>query len=306
MRVVIAGAGGVGGSLGVRLRQSGQDVAWLARGRHLDQLRGRGVDLRSPLGDATLGPQQASDRPEALGPADLLIVAVKLYDLADLAPRLRPLVDAGTAVLPLQNGVEAHATLAAHLPEPSLLKGTVSIKAHVAAPGVIVCKSAFCRIKIGEGQGGPSPRLEPIAALLNTGLGVEASVSSDIDGDLWKKFVMLASFSAVACLSRASIGAILDSPPALALVMAAANEAAAVGRALGVALPQDAGELVTLQVRDLPKDGRASMLEDLEAGRRLELDFLSGAVVKLGERAGVATPTHRLAYQALAMHAQGR
>ena len=113
MRVAIVGAGGVGGYLGVRLNQSGLDVIWLARGRSLAHLREIGIALRNPLGDVTLGPQQASDSPEALGRADLVIVTVKLYDLGDLAPRLRPLLGPSTAVLPLQNGVEAYAMLAA-------------------------------------------------------------------------------------------------------------------------------------------------------------------------------------------------
>ncbi len=306
MRVVIAGAGGVGGYLGVRLHQSGQDVAWLARGRSLAHLREIGIALRNPLGDVTLGPQQASDSAEALGRADLVIVTVKLYDLGDLAPRLRPLAGPGTAVLPLQNGVEAYPMLAAWLPAEALLKGTLAIKSRLASPGEIVCKSPFCRIKIGEGAGAPGERVERIATALNACIGVEAAVSSDIDGDIWKKFAMLAGFSAVSCLARASIGEVLDSLEARELVIAAANEAAAVGRALGIALPRELTELVLSQVRDMPKDGRASMLEDLEAGRRLELDFLSGSVVRLGRQAGVPTPLHSLAYRALAMHAPGR
>jgi len=306
MRVAIVGAGGVGGYLGVRLSQTGQEVVWLARGRNLAQLRDRGITLTSPLGDVALGPQRASDTAETLGPADLIIIAVKLYDLAELASRLRQLVGPGSAILPLQNGVEAHAILAAHLPAQALLKGTVSIKSRLAGPGEIVCKSPFCRIKFGESAGPPGPRAQAIAATLNAGQGVEAVLSPDIDADIWKKFVMLASFSAVSCLSRASIGEILASPEAIELVLAAANEAAAVGRALGVALPEDIAELVHSQVRDMPKDGRASMLEDLEAGRRLELEYLSGSVVKLGRQVGQATPVHWTAHQALARHAHGR
>ena len=204
MRVAIVGAGGVGGYLGVRLNQSGLDVTWLARGRSLAHLREIGIALRNPLGDVTLGPQQASDSPEALGRADLVIVTVKLYDLGDLAPRLRP--------------------LAACRPAEALLKGTVAIKSRLASPGEIVCKSPFCRIKIGEGTGVPGERVERIVAVLNACIGVEVAVSADIDVDIWKKFAMLASFSAISCLARASIGEVLDSPEARELVIAAANE----------------------------------------------------------------------------------
>lgn len=305
MRVVIVGAGGVGGTLGARLSEAGHDIAFLARGRSLAALRETGLSLQSPLGDVTLGPGEASDDPAALGAAEALIVTVKLYDLAALAPRLGPLLRAETSVLPLQNGVEAHAILASALATVSPLKGTVSIKAHAQAPGNIVCKSPFCKIKLAEADGATSARVQALAAVLNDCVGIEAVISSDIDADLWHKFVMLASFSAVSCLARANIGQVLASDEACALLHDAAEEAAAVGRASGVSLPHDIAALVSRQVQDMPKDGKPSMLEDLEAGRPLELPFLSGAVVRLGQRRGVATPIHSAAYRALAMHAAG-
>jgi 2-dehydropantoate 2-reductase len=180
----------------------------------------------------------------------------------------------------------------------------VATKSHLAGPAHVVCKSGFARIRFG----GDAPRgpMQTLADALNSGKGVTATLTKDIDADVWRKFVMLASFSAVACLARATIGQVLDDSAAYALLLAAVREAVAVARARGVAVPGDAEELVQSQVRDLPRDGRPSMLEDLEAGRPLELDYLSGAIVRLAEQAGIAVPVHATASRALAMHSGGR
>lgn len=306
MKFVIAGAGGVGGTIGVRLAEAGHDVAWLVRGASLAVLRERGIALNAPQGEVRLGPQKASDRAEDLGAADAVIVTVKLYDLEALAPRLAPLAGADTAILPLQNGVEAHAMLAKALPGARPLKGTVSVKASLAVPGVVDAKSDFCRMRFGEGDGKPSARTERLAETLGAAIGVAAAATPEIELDLWKKFVMLTSFSATACLARARIGQVLGDPGARAFALDAAHEAAAVGRARGVKLPADIVEATLAQVVGMPPEGKPSMLEDLEAGRRLELPWLSGAVVRLGQEAGVPTPLHAMACRLLGMHVNGR
>jgi len=305
MRAVMVGAGGVGGYIGVRMAAAGHDVAWLARGETLAALRERGIVLESPQGEARLPPQRASDDPAALGIADAVIVSVKLYDLPAAAPRLRPLLGNDTAVLPLENGVDAHTILAEALPGTAPLLGTVSIKSSRTAPGRIAAKSEFCRIRMGEADGKSTARIERLAAALNGCAGISAEIAPDMEAALWRKFVMLASFSAVACLSRASIGQVLADAQAKDLMLRATEEAAAVGRARGVSLPADIHGAIFAQVEHMPRDGRPSMLEDLEAGRPLELDYLSGAVVRLGRAAGVPTPIHDFAYRALAMHAAG-
>jgi 2-dehydropantoate 2-reductase len=305
MKFVIAGAGGVGGYIGVRLTEAGHEVGYLVRGRSLAALRASGITLQAPQGEVTLGPQKASDRAEDLGAADAVIVTVKLYDLEALAPRLAPLLNGETAVVPLQNGVEAHAMLAKAMPGARPLKGTVSIKSSLACPGIVDAKSEFCRMRFGEGDGKPSARTERLAKTMSAAIGVSAVATPDIELDLWKKFVMLTSFSATACLARARIGQVLDDPEARAFALDAAREAAAVGRARGVALPDDIVEATMQQVVGMPREGKPSMLEDLEAGRRLELPWLSGAVVRLGREAGVATPLHAMICRVLAMHVNG-
>jgi len=298
VRFVIVGAGGVGGNVGIRLIEAGHQVAWVARGASLAALR-RGIRLESPLGDVRLGRQEADEDPRKLGRADAVIVAVKMYSLAELAPRLAPLAGADTVLLPLQNGIEAHDVLAAAVPSARVLKGMVSVKAHLKAPGEVECKSGFCRMRFG-GQGAV-----PLAETLNQGKGLSAVVAPDIDADLWRKLVMLASFSAVSCLSRGTIGQVLADPPTFRLLLDAVAEAMAVARARGVHLEGSAQEIVDAQVRDLPPEGRPSMLEDLLAGRPLEIDSLSGAIERLGAQCGVPTPFHSMAGRALAMHKAG-
>jgi 2-dehydropantoate 2-reductase len=305
LQVVIAGAGGVGGVLGARLRESGHDVAFLARGRNLAAIRDIGLELHSPQGSVKLGPQRASDDARALGAADVVIVAVKLYDLVALAPRLAPLLGSRTAVVPLQNGVEAHEILAQALPPANVLKGTVAVKAYLEAPGKVVCVSPSCRVRLGEADNAPSERAARLADALNACNGVDAAVSPDIDAELWRKLVMLASYAAVCCLARATIGRVLDDADARALLVQAAEEGIAVARTRGVVLAEGVDELVFAPARRLPHDSRPSMLEDLEAGRPLELPFLSGALVRYGAAAGVPTPVHAVACRALAMRARG-
>lgn len=310
MRFAVVGAGGVGGYLGMRLAQAGHEVSWLARGRTLEALRTRGMRLESPSGELRLGPQaaaaDAAELARLAGVPEVVVVTPKLYDLEAVAARLAPLAPSGTRVLPLQNGVEAHAILSRHLPGATVLKGTLSIKSFVRAPGEIVCKSDFCKIRFGPGDAAtPRESLEPLRAALESGKAVSATLSPDIELDLWRKFVMLASFSAVSCMARATIGQVLGDARARALLIAAAEEAATVGRARGIALDADIAALVDAQTRDMPKDGRPSMLEDLDAGRPLEVAFLSGAVERLGAEAGLPTPIHSMAYSVLAMHAAG-
>ncbi|MCW5770168.1 MAG: 2-dehydropantoate 2-reductase [Rhodospirillaceae bacterium] len=299
MKFAIYGVGGVGGYLGVRLVQAGHEVGFVARGKNLAALRERGLSLTSPLGNAQTGPLRASDDPAALGVADAVIVTTKLYDLAAAAERMRPLVGPNTLVVPVQNGVEARDLLVSALPPEAVLKATIYIASFLLAPGEISHRSNFCRLRFAAAAGYDRPEVAALAAALNAAPGVEAAVSPNIDLDLWRKLVMLASFSAVACVKRQPVGPVLDDPETFALFRQALAETVAVGRAEGVALPDDIEAATIAQMRQFPANAKPSMLEDLEAGRPVELDYLSGAVVRLGLKHGVPTPFHTSAYAQL-------
>jgi 2-dehydropantoate 2-reductase len=305
MRIAIMGTGGVGGYLGVRLAASGQDVAFIARGAHLAAMRDGGLALESALGDAHLLPVQASDEPADVGPADVVLLTVKLYDLEDAARAARPLLGPETMVVTLQNGVEAPAIAAGILGEGHVAGGVAQIAAVIAVPGRIRHTGIEPRFIFGEMNGARTPRIEALAeALAAAGVGHE--ISPAIEVDLWRKMVFLATLSGLTALTRLPIGPLRATPATRGLLRDCLEEAAAVGRARGVTLPADAAEVALGFIDRLPESNRSSMLDDLERGRRLELPWLSGAIVRLGEQAGVATPTHRFIAAALAPHAGGR
>jgi 2-dehydropantoate 2-reductase len=291
MRFVVLGAGGVGGYYGGILARAGHDVAFLARGAHLDAIRAHGLRIHAPDGDF-VAHSAATDDPEALPAADVVLVTVKSYSLAEIAPAAARLAREGATVVPLLNGVDAADRLAAlGVPREAILGGITYLSAARTAPGVIERRSPFQRILLGELGGGPSDRAERIAAALRDA-GLTAEAVPDIDVQLWRKLVFLASLAAACGLARAPIGPVRARPLGPLLLERLVGEAAAVARARGVALPPDEQARALERLRELPEDMRPSYLLDLEAGGSTELDVLSGAIARIGREVGVATPVH--------------
>jgi 2-dehydropantoate 2-reductase len=298
MRIAILGAGGVGSYFGGLLACAGHPVAFLARGGHLAALQERGLEIRTPEGPFTVQ-VQAAEEPQDLGPADLAVVAVKSYSLAEIAPAVRLLAEGGADVLPLLNGVEAADRLiAGGVPAERVLGGLTEISAARVAPGVVERRSPFQRVVVGELGGGISPRTERIAKIFQEA-GAQGKASEDITLDLWRKLVFIASASAACGLARSSIGPIRDAPLGRLLIERAAREVAAVGRALGVALTEDDVARTLSFVDGMAPGIKPSFLLDLESGGSTELEDLSGAVSRLGREAGVETPVHDVATAAL-------
>lgn len=305
MRVVIWGAGGVGGYLGARLAQGGAQVAFVARGAHLAAMRSHGLRIESPLGDAHIAPVEASDDPADLAPADVIAVTVKGRDLAAAAGRLAPLLRPGTAVISFLNGVESVGILGDAVGAARVMGGICYLPLVVSAPGVIGHTGRVNRYVFGEIGGHRSARALAFEAVCRAG-GLDAVLSEDIERDLWLKFIMLAPFSAMTCLTRAPLGVFLADAAARAQYEAGMAEVAAVGRALGVRLPDDAvARIMAFALKQADPATRSSMLEDLERGRPLELDSLVGSVVRLAARAGVDVPFHRMANAVLGVHRDG-
>lgn len=305
MRIAIMGAGGVGGYVGARLAESGRDVTFVARGAHLRAMQDHGLRLESPLGDATLRPVRASDDPGAVGPVDLVLLAVKLYDVETAALACRPLLGARTGVVTFQNGVDAPEIVAGALGREHVVGGVAQIRAMVAEPGLIRHVGITPRYIFGELDGRSSERVEALAGALRAA-GVEHEVSADIQADLWRKMIFLASLSGMTSLVRLPIGPIREDPETRAMLRACVDEAFAVARAKGVALPADAPERIMAGVGGLQADNTSSMFDDLAAGRRLELPWLSGAIARMGRELDVPTPTHAFITTALKLHAGGR
>ena len=303
MRIAILGSGGVGGYFGGRLAASGQDVTFIARGAHLAALQRDGLRLASVKGDLHLPQVRAVESPSDVGPVDVVFFTVKMYDAEKAAASLAPLIGNDTVVIPFQNGVEAIDILAPIVGAAHVAGGIAYITAVVAAPGVIRHTSLDTLI-FGELDGRPSPRLAQLAAA-GQAAGFVAKLSSDIHADLWSKFIRLTVFSGMTSATRSPLG-VLRSHPALQQMMESAwHEGIAVARARHVRLPDGLVDEIRQMIATMPAEAKSSMLEDLERGHRLELPWLSGAVVRLGEAAGVPTPTHRFLTAILSPHVNG-
>jgi 2-dehydropantoate 2-reductase len=305
VRIAILGAGGVGGFYGGTLARSGHAVVLLARGPHLDALKARGLEVRTPEESFTVA-VQATDDPKALGVCDVAIVAVKTYSLAGIAPAALLLAEGGAAILPFLNGVEAADRLVeSGVPANQVLGGLTQVSVLKVGPGVVERKSAFQKVAVGERVGKPSARVRRIVEAFQ-GAGAEARVSEDIATDLWRKFAFIAPMAAACGLARASIGPVRDAPYGKLLLARAVREVLAVARARGVPLAEDEEAKILAFIDSIGGGMKPSFLLDLEAGGPNELDDLSGAVSRLGREAGVETPVHDTATAALSSAARGR
>ena len=287
--IAVVGAGAIGGLLAAVLARAGHDVCMLARGAALAAIRDRGLVLHGPGGDHTVPIARVSDDPAALGAASAVLVAVKTWQLAELGPRLAPLVGGGGLVVPMQNGVEASEILAGALGSDRVLGATCRVIAWTEQPGQIRWIGATPLLTIGAFAPGQDDRVQALAARLGCD-GLDVRVTRDIARARWLKFLFLAPFSAVGAVERLAMGALRRDPRARARLEGAMHEVAALAAARGVHLPPDAVAATLQQIDALPEDATASMHRDIVAGRPSELHELIGAVVRLGRDAGLAVP----------------
>jgi len=298
MRVAVFGAGGVGGYFGTRLAEAGHELSIVARGAHLAAIRRNGLRLESPRGDVVVRPRVATSEPAEIGPVDWVICGVKAWQVGEAAETMRPLIGPGTAVLPLQNGVEASDQLAAVLGADHVVSGACWIVAMVAAAGLIREQGVEPRVAFAERQGGASARVEALRAAF-AAARVPCEVPDDMRRVLWEKFTFITAVSGVGAVTGVPVGDYRDVPESRALLAAAIAEVAAVGRAHGVALPTELEVRTLAFVDGLLPATRPSLQRDVEEGRPSELEAQNGAVVRLGRARGVPTPTHALLYAAL-------
>ena len=304
MRIAIVGSGGVGAYFGGRLAAAGADVTFLARGAHLDALRARGLRIESPQGNLQLPDVHATDDASSVGPVDLVFFAVKLYDTADALRLLPPLIGSTTLVVPLQNGVDAVDTLARAVGRSHVAGGTAYVAAVVAEPGLIR-HTTMARLIFGPVAAAAPPSLHELLEACRKA-GFDATLSERIFVDIWMKFARLSVFSGMTALTRCAVGPLREDPELMSMMDAALHESIAVARGKQIPLPHTTFDEIRTATLGLPPNAKSSMLEDLERGRRLELPWLSGAVVRIGEEVGVATPTHRLIVTLLRPHVGGR
>lgn len=306
MRIAVIGAGGVGGYFGARLYAAGEDVLFVQRGAHGEAMRREGLRIASPLGDLDL-PRVAVVAPEeaaSAAPVDLVLVTVKSIHTDSAADAASALLGPDTAVLSLQNGVENEDRLAARLGVGRVLAGLCYILALIEAPGRIRHGMKTARIEFGERTGGTSPRAEAFRDVC-VNAGIDVVLAADVEAAIWTKFTMLCAHNGMTALARTAIGPVRDDPDGRAVLEVCARETMALAAARGVRLdPALAADPMVLFDR-VPADMTSSTLHDLEHGKPLEIDWLNGAVVRLGRKAGVATPVNQCIYAALKPHAAG-
>jgi 2-dehydropantoate 2-reductase len=313
MRIAIIGAGGIGAIFGAALARSGCEVAFVARGAHLAAMQANGLRIEGDRGETLIRPARATDDIASIGAdigtVDYVLLCVKLWDVETAGAQLRPIVGPDTAVIPLQNGVDATERLIPILATGPVMGGTAFVTGSIVAPGVVRQTGAYQVMTFGElDQGELNRRLSRRGEKLRDqceAAGFEGVLSPDVMVPIWEKFLVLIPLANVNALTRTPLGRYRADPDTWALVERSARETEAVGRAEGVNLPPDAAERALATIRSMPDHHMSSMGNDLLRGNRLELPWLAGKVVQLGRRHGIPTPVNEFVYAALKFYADG-
>jgi len=304
MRILVVGAGAVGGYFGARLARIGETVVFLARGEHLAAIRRDGLRVRSTIEGDSVVKVEAVDSVAGLAPVDMVLFCVKSFDTDAAAAAIRPVIGPDTGVLSLQNGVDNEARIDAALGAGHALGGAAYIFAIIEAPGVIAHRFGG-RIVFGELDGATRPRAERLReAFARAAVPVE--LSPQITRVLWEKYLMISAQAGMTALTRSPIGVLREIPESWRMYRTIVEEMAAVGRAAGVPLGDGAVEAIMTAAAELDPKAVSSLHHDLLSGRRLELEALHGHACRLGQRLGVPVPTVSAVYAALKPHADGR
>lgn len=298
MKIVVMGTGGVGGYYGGLLAQKGHSVTFIARGRHLQAIRANGLQVKSVHGDFLVNPVVATQDPAEYGSVDLVMFCTKTYSTDEAAQKIKPVVGRETAVVSLQNGVDATERIGAVVGMQHVIGGATWISSAIESPGVIKQVSQFRRVVLGELDGELTPRLRSIhTALEETGITIETS--ANILKVLWTKFVFISAASSLGSLTRLPMGDYRSVPEARNMITGLMEEVAAVARANGVALDDNVVEQSLAFMDNAAPHIKASMQVDVEAGRRSEIESMVAVIGRKGREAGVATPVADFVYAAL-------
>ena len=291
MKILVMGAGGVGGYFGGVLSRGGLEVTFVARGKHLETINSRGLRVESGVsGNFTVSPH-AVERPDGTWQADLVLFSVKSYHNKRAMETMKPAIGGTTTILTLQNGIGSGDELADFFGREKVLLGAAYINAMRKAPGLVAQVGGTCRIVFGEADGRKSRRALEIRDAFHLA-GIKVHLSSDILKELWNKLIFICALSGMPCITRASLAEVLASPETLDLTWKVMYEAAEAGRATGVRLENDVVESTMAGFRRLDHDMVPSMCLDLQAGNPLEVGVLNGAVSRAGKETGVATPVN--------------
>ena len=303
MRIAFMGSGGLGGYFGARLCKGGADVHFIARGEHLQAMRSEGLRVEGPE-PIHIAHVNATDDPAAVGVVDFVMIGVKLWDTEAALQQIRPMVGPDTAIISFQNGVLKDQYLRAVYDESRIMGGVGYVATTIDRPGVIRQTGPMQRLLFGEFDGARSTRGEALLAACLAG-GIKAEFSDNILREIWQKYVFLVGLSGTTTTMRKTIGPIRENAQTRAFLADVMREVVAVGRSHGVGLPEDYAEVRMRLADEVAFDMTSSMHHDLDRGKPLEVRWLAGGVVELGQRKGVPTPLNRAIADILALHATG-
>jgi len=304
MRIAVIGTGGIGAPYGASLANAGAEVIFVARGAHLAAMQQNGLRIEGDRGEITIRPAQATDDIASIDPVDYVLFCVKLWDVESAGEQIRAIVGPRTAVIPLQNGIDAAERLIPIVGRDAVMGGTAFVTGSIVAPGIVRQTGTYQQMTFGELDRRPSARGERLKAICDAA-GFEGILSPDIMVPVWQKFILLVPLSGLNALTRRPLGEYRADPDLSALLEATLRETIAVGLAEGVNLPPDIFERTLAQIHSMPPYHMVSMGNDLLRGNRLELPWFAGKVVELGRRHGIATPANGFIYAALKLYANG-
>lgn len=299
MRIAVFGTGGVGGYFGGRLAQAGEDVTFIARGKHLQAMQQQGLKVASIKGDFVVQPVQATDNPAEVGPVDIILVGVKAWQVEDAAAAIRPMIGPQTFVVPLQNGVEAPERLIKILGQGQVLGGFCRIVSYVTEPGQITHAGGDPYVAFGELDNSSSEQTQQLLTAFQRTTGLTADVPPNIQVAMWDKFLQISAWSGIGAVTRAPVGVLRTVPETRQMWQQAMQEVVAVAHGHGIPLTEDAITRTMNFIDNLPPHATASMQRDILAGRPSELHILCGGVVRLGRQVNVPTPIQAFIYHAL-------
>lgn len=308
MRIAIFGTGGIGGYFGGRLASAGEDVVFLARGEHLRAIRENGLHIESDKGDVVISPAQATDVPADIGVVDAILVGVKAWQVEEVAQAMHPLIGPDTVVIPLQNGVEASDQLAAVVGAEHVIAGLARIFSFLVGPGKIHQIGQMDAITLGELHNERSTRIEQLCETF-TRAGIPTDIATDIHVALWEKLVFVVPLGGIGAVTRAPVGVIRSLPETRQMLEQGMREIIEVAQARHMVLADDLITRILAYTDSQPPSSTASLQRDIMDGRPSELEAWNGAVCRLGQEVGVATPLHAFVYHSLLpleLQARGR
>jgi 2-dehydropantoate 2-reductase len=305
MRIAAMAAGAVGGYFGARMQAAGHDVFFIARGAHLDAIKKNGLTIESVHGDVHLAKPNVTDDPKSVGPVDIVLFAVKLWDTEKAAELARPLVGPATRLITLQNGIDSVERIAPILGAEQTVGGIAAIATVISSPGVIKHTSSFAMMRFGRTDKRADEKLQAFADA-GKAAKLDVAVSADIERERWQKFIFLTAMAGATAALRSAIGPIVADPELRGFFRKLMEEAFAIGKAKGVALdPAFIESRMDFVLNKVEPGMKASMAHDLERGNRLELDWLAGKVRELGRALDIATPASDTVYTVLKLHRMG-